>query len=337
MSRSFTRRWFLPAIVVSSMTTIDSTLGAQRAATMAGKSPVYAPNGAAATSQPLATTAALAVLQRGGNAVDAAVTAAAVLAVVEPMMTGVGGDMFALMWSAKEKKLVALNASGRAGSLMTREELVKRGRTRIPRGIETVTVPGAVAGWDALLKKYGTITLAQALEPAIGYAENGFVVTPVIAGDWAGQRTILARDEAAKATFLPNGEPPKAGDYFRNPDLAVTLRQLAKEGPSTLYGGALGQKLVTRIQQLGGFLTLEDLKNNKPDWVTPISTMFKGYRVWELPPSNQGIATLEMLRILDAYDLKSMGFNSAPYLHHLIEAKSSRTRISSGTSATPIT
>jgi len=318
MSYSHARRMTLAvALSVFAFTAV----GAQRAPTMAGRSPVYAPNGAAATSQPLATTAALAVLQKGGNAVDAAITAAAVLSVVEPMMTGVGGDMFALMWSAKEKKLVALNASGRAGSLMTREELVKRGRTRIPRGIETVTVPGAVAGWDALLKKYGTMTLAQVLEPAIGYAENGFVVTPVISGDWAGQRAILLRDEGAKATFLPNGEPPKAGDYFKNPDYAATLRQIAKEGPSTLYGGALGQKLVTRIQQLGGFLTLDDLKKNQPTWVTPISTTFKGYRIWELPPNNQGIATLEMLRILDPYDLKSMGFNSATYLHHLIEAK----------------
>jgi len=318
MSYSHARRMTLAvALSVFAFTAV----GAQRAPTMAGRSPVYAPNGAAATSQPLATTAALAVLQKGGNAVDAAITAAAVLSVVEPMMTGVGGDMFALMWSAKEKKLVALNASGRAGSLMTREELVKRGRTRIPRGIETVTVPGAVAGWDALLKKYGTMTLAQVLEPAINYAEHGFVVTPVISGDWAGQRAILMRDEGAKATFLPNGEPPKAGDYFRNPDYAATLRQIAKEGPSTLYGGALGQKLVTRIQQLGGFLTLDDLKKNQPTWVTPISTTFKGYRVWELPPNNQGIATLEMLRILDPYDLKAMGFNSATYLHHLIEAK----------------
>ncbi len=155
---------------------------------MAGRSPVYAPNGVAATSQPLATSAALRVLDNGGNAIDAAVTAAAVLSVVEPMMTGIGGDMFAIVWLAKEHRLVALNASGRAGSLMTREELLKRGRTTsIPRGIETVTVPGALAGWQALLDKYGTIKLAQAVAPAIGYAENGFVVTPVIAGDWAGQ------------------------------------------------------------------------------------------------------------------------------------------------------
>jgi len=295
---------------------------AHRVATMAGRSPVYAPNGVAATSQPLATTAAVEVLEHGGNAIDAAVAAAGVLAVVEPMMTGPGGDMFAIIWSAKEKKLVGLNASGRAGSLMSREELVKRGRTRMPpRGSETLTVPGAVGGWDALLKKYGTMTLSQVLQPAIGYAENGFVVTPVISGDWAGQRTILANDEGARVTFLVNGEPPKAGDWFRNPDMANSLRQIAKEGPSALYGGALGQKIVAHVQKLGGFLTLEDLKKNQPTWVTPISTMFKGYRVWELPPNNQGVAVLEMLRILDSYDLKGMGQNSAPYLHHLIEAK----------------
>jgi gamma-glutamyltranspeptidase/glutathione hydrolase len=324
MSRSTARRIVLtalglPLFAVSAQQ--GQTPPAPRIPTMAGKSPVYAPNGVAATSQPLATTAAISVLEHGGNAIDAAVTAAAVLGVVEPMMTGVGGDMFAIIWSAKEKKLIGLNASGRAGSLMTREELVKRGRNRVERGIESITVPGALAGWDALLKKYGTITLSQALQPAIGYAENGFLVTPVISGDWAGQARLLARDSGAKATFLPNGAPPKAGDFFRNPDLAATYRQIAKEGPSTFYGGALGQKLVARIQQLGGFVTLEDLKKNQPTWVTPISTMFKGYRVWELPPNNQGIATLEMLRILDTYDLKGMGLNSAPYLHHLIEAK----------------
>jgi gamma-glutamyltranspeptidase/glutathione hydrolase len=318
MSHSIARRLFA---AVASLSVGASVSHAQRVETVAGKSPVYAPNGVAATSQPLATTAAINVLQHGGNAIDAAVTAAAVLSVVEPMMTGVGGDMFALLWSAKEKRLVALNASGRAGSLMTRDELVKRGRTRIVRGIETVTVPGALAGWDALLRKYGTMTLAQAIAPAIRYAEEGYVVTPVIAGDWAGQQRILATDEGAKATFLPNGQPPKAGDWFRNPDYAATLRQISREGPSTLYGGALGQKLVARIQKLGGFLTLEDLKKNQPTWVTPISAPFKGYRVWELPPNNQGIATLEMLRILDPYDLKAMGHNSAPYLHHLIEAK----------------
>src|SRR5215467_5107878 len=318
MSRLRALSLALALSVVPTLPTV-SVAQQQRTPTMAGRSPVYAPNGVAATSQPLATSAAIAVLERGGNAFDAAVTAAAVLAVVEPMMTGIGGDMFALAWSAKEKRLVALNASGRAGSLMTREELVKRGRTRIQRGAESVTVPGALGGWDALLKKYGTITLAQAVEPAIGYAENGFPVTPVIANDW--NQPILGRDEGAKATFLIEGQPPKAGQWFHNPDLAASLRLVAKEGAATMYGGTLGQKIVARLHELGGFLTIEDMKKNQPTWVTPISVPFKGYRVWELPPNNQGIATLEMLRMLDSYDLKAMGQNSAAYLHHLIEAK----------------
>ena len=294
---------------------------ARVAPTMAGRSPVYAPNAIAATSQPLATTTALSIMQKGGNAIDAAVAAAAVLGVVEPMMTGPGGDMFAIVWSAKEKRLIAINASGRAGTLMTREELVKRGRQRIMRGPESVTVPGAVAGWDALLKKYGTMTLGQVLQPAIGYAENGYVVTPIIAGSWAEGKNLLARDEGAKATLLVNGEAPKPGDFFKNPDLASSYRMIAKDGPAALYGGELGQKIVAHLQKLGGFLTMDDLKKNQPTWVTPISTMYKGYRIWELPPNNQGIAVLEMLRILDTYDLKSMGLNSPAYLHHLIEAK----------------
>jgi gamma-glutamyltranspeptidase/glutathione hydrolase len=310
------------AALASATMLTPNMAAAQRQQTVAGKSPVYAPNGVAATSQPLATTAAIRVLQEGGNAVDASVAAAAVLSVVEPMMTGIGGDMFAIVWLAKEKRLVALNASGRAGSLMTREELIRRGRrTSIPRGIETVTVPGALAGWQALLDKYGTRSLAAVLEPAIGYAEHGFVVTPVIAEDWAGSANILRRDPGARATFLRDSQPPKAGDLFMNADYAKTLREIAKEGPKALYGGALGKRITDRIRELGGFVTLEDLKMNAPTWVTPISTMFKGYRVWEMPPNNQGIAALEMLRILEPYDLKALGHNSAAYLHLLIEAK----------------
>lgn len=289
---------------------------------MAGRSVVYAPNGIVATSQPLASSAGLAVLQRGGNAIDAAVTAAAVLSVVEPMMTGIGGDLFALIWIAKEHRLVALNASGRAGALMTREALLAKGHTRMPsRGVETVTVPGALAGWQELLTKYGTLTLSQAIAPAIRYADEGFPVTPIISSDWTPWQDVLERDPGATATFLIDGHAPQPGDWFRNQDYARTLREVARLGPSTLYGGALGQRIVKRVQELGGYLTLADLEANKPTWVTPISTTFKGYRVWELPPNNQGIAALEMLRILEPYDLKGMGLNSAAYLHHLIEAK----------------
>lgn len=295
----------------------------QKAPSMAGRSTVYAPHGMIATSQPLATSAGLAVLQRGGNAIDAAITAAAMLNLVEPHMTGIGGDMFALLWSARENKLVALNASGRSGSLMTREELAKRGHADVPVfGAEPITVPGALSGWAALLEKYGTITLAQALEPAIRLAEAGFPVSPIIAGQWAEEVERLKGDEGANATYLVDGaRAPKAGEWFRNPDLAATFRLIARDGPGVLYGGALGGKIVERVRALGGFLTLEDLARQQAEWVTPVSAEFRGHTVWELPPNNQGIAVLEMLKILESYDLKAMGHNSPAYLHHLIEAK----------------
>jgi len=297
-------------------------LQAQRPTTLAGRSTVYAPNGAVATSQPLASAAGLEVLRHGGNAIDAAVAAAAVLGVTEPHMTGIGGDMFAIVWLAKEQKLVALNASGRAGSLMTRETLQARGfRPGSQQGVMSVTVPGALAGWDMLLRTHGRRTLAQALQPAIAYARDGFPVSPIIAAQWANETRFLQRDSAAAATFLPGGRAPKAGEWFRNPDLARTLQEIADKGIGTFYGGALGQRVVARLSALGGFITLDDLRKNTPTWVTPISVPFRGYRVWELPPNNQGIAALEMLRILEPYDLKAMGHNSATYLHYLIEAK----------------
>jgi len=288
-----------------------------------GRSTVYAPNGVIATSHPLATAAGLRVLEQGGNAIDAAVTAAAMLNLVEPHMTGMGGDMFALLWSAREKRLVGLNASGRSGSLMTREELVKRGHDRVPTfGPEPVTVPGAVSGWAALLTKYGTLTLAQALEPAIRLAELGFPVSPIIARQWAGSVELLSKDEGARATYLVDGKrAPATGEWFRNPDLAKSFRLLADSGPGVLYGGSLGRRIVERLQTLGGYLTLEDFAAQQAEWVTPISTTFKGKRVYELGPANQGVAVLEMLKILEPYDLKAMGHNTPRYLHHLIEAK----------------
>src|SRR5256886_486008 len=222
-----------------------------RPTTMAHRSTVYAPHGRTARAQPLATAAGLAVLEHGGNAVDAAVTAAAVLNVTEPMMTGIGGDMFALVWSSKDRKLYGLNSSGRAGRLMTREALLARGhRTMAAESVEDVTVPGALAGWDALLHRFGTITLAQALAPAIGYAENGFPVTPIIARDWAAEAARLARDDGARATFLVDGtRAPHEGEWFTNPDLARSLRSIAAQGPAALYGGELGQRIVTRVAQ----------------------------------------------------------------------------------------
>ncbi len=311
------------ALALSFAMTSNLTAQDSRPSTLAGRSTVYAPRGAIATSQPLATAAGLAVLQRGGNAFDAAVTAAAVLNVVEPHMTGIGGDLFALFWAQREQRLGGLDASGRAGALMTRDELLRRGRDRVPSsGAEAITVPGALSGWAVLLQKYGTITLADALAPAIRIAEEGFPVTPIIARQWAAEVDKLSRDAGARATYLLDGQrAPQAGEWFRNPDLAATFRLIAESGPGAFYGGELGRKVAEGVQALGGFLTLDDLTSHRPTLVEPLSVDFRGYRVWELPPSGQGIAALEMLRILEPYDLESMGHNSAAYLHHLIEAK----------------
>jgi gamma-glutamyltranspeptidase / glutathione hydrolase len=311
------------AICVVVLTTTPALAQDDRPATMAGRSTVYAPNGAIATSHPLASAEGLRVLQNGGNAIDAAVVAAAVLTVVEPYMVNLGGDLFAILWSAREQRLTGLNASGRSGSLMTREELVRRGRDRVPLdGAEPITVPGVLSGWAALLERYGTLTLAQALEPAIRIAEQGFPVTPIIAREWALEVDRLKNDAGAAATFLVDGErAPHEGEWFRNTDYAETLRDVARHGPGHMYGGPLGRRIAEHVRGLGGFLTAEDFAMHEPLWIEPVSVPFRGYRLWELPPNGQGVAALEMLRILDGYELADLGHNSAEYLHYLIEAK----------------
>ena len=290
---------------------------------MGRRSTVYAPRMVAATSQPLATSAALEIMRQGGNAIDGAVAAAAVLNVVEPHMTGMGGDAFSIVWLAEAGELIGIDASGRSGSGMSVEALRARGHDRVPgSGAEAVTVPGAVSGWNALVSRYGKLDLAQVLAPAIRIASEGFPVTPVIARQWAGATEKLARDEGARATYLIDGKrPPNAGEWFSNPDLARSFQRIADEGPGVLYGGSLGRELVDGLAELGGFLTLEDLATHEPRWVEPLSTDFRGYTVWELPPAGQGIAALEMLELLEPMDLEGMGHNSADYLHHLIEVK----------------
>ena len=284
---------------------------------------MYAPRDAVATSQPLASGAGLETLLRGGNAVDAAVAAAAVLNVVEPHMTGIGGDMFAILWSAEDQKLVGLDASGRAGSLLTPEALRVDGHDHMPGGgPASVTVPGAISGWVALLDRYGTMSLAEVLAPATRIAEEGFPVTSIIAGQWRSQEAKLAGDPGARATYLIDGKRgPEAGEWFRNPDLARSLRMLATEGAAVFYGGELGSTVVDGLAELGGNLTLEDLINHSAEWVDPISIDFRDYTVWELPPAGQGVAALQMMKIMEPLDLEGMGHNSAPYLHHLIETK----------------
>jgi gamma-glutamyltranspeptidase/glutathione hydrolase len=275
-----------------------------------------------ATSQPLASAAGLQILQNGGNAIDAAVTAAAVLAVVEPAMTGIGGDVFAIVYDAKTTMLRGLNSSGRAGARADADALVARGIHEMPdEGPLPVTVPGAVAGWAALLEAHGTIGLGDALAPAIRHARDGFPVAEIIAAQWLEEANKLSAHTASAATFLPGGRAPRAGEIFRNPDLAATLALIASRGADYLYRGALGAAIAAEVAHLGGFLTPDDLASHRADWVQPISTTYRGYELHELPPNTQGFVALEMLNILEGYDVASMGHNSADYLHHLVEAK----------------
>ena len=286
------------------------------------RSVVLARNGIVATSQPLASAAGLRVLQQGGNAIDAAVTAAAVLSVVEPTMNGVGGDLFAIVYDAKTKTVRGLNASGRAPAAATLDEFRRRKLDEIPyRGVLSVSVPGVVDGWHELLSKHGTIPLARAIEPAIGYARDGFAVSEIIAQQWKAQEKTLAKDPAAAATFLPAGRAPATGDVFRNPNLASTLDEIARGGRDGFYRGSVAQAIAADMKKRGGLLTAADLAANRPDWITPISTSYRGYEVFELPPNTQGIVALEMLNILEGFDVKALGHNSAAYLHLLVEAK----------------
>jgi gamma-glutamyltranspeptidase/glutathione hydrolase len=286
------------------------------------RSAVLARNGAIATSQPLATAAGLRVLQSGGNAIDAAVTAAAVLAVVEPTMNGAGGDLFAIVYSAKDRKVHGLNASGRAGSLATVEEFRKRNVQRIPlRGELSVSVPGVVDGWHELVTRHGTRTLAQALEPAIRYAREGYAVSEIIASQWKSVESMLARDPAAAKTFLVNGKAPSPGDVVSNPALADSLEQIAKGGRDVFYKGAIAKAIADEMEKRHGLITLKDLAAHRSDWIEPISTTYRGYQVLELGPNTQGIAALEMLNLMEGFDLESMGWGSAEYLHALVESK----------------
>ena len=286
------------------------------------RSAVMGRNGMIATSQPLASAAGLKVLQDGGNAIDAAVTAAAVLAVVEPSMTGIGGDLFAIVYDAKTKTLHALNASGRSAYAATPAEYAKRGQTRMPgSGVLSITVPGVVEGWSELLGKYGTIPMAKAVAPAAGYAKNGYAVSEIISGQWKASEKKLAGDPTTAATFLPNGHPLQPGEIFANPHLAATLEAVGKGGRDAFYKGPIARAIVADMKKRDGLLDERDFADHKADWVDPISTTYRGYDVYEMPPNTQGFVVLEMLNILEGFDVKAMGYNSPAYLHALIEAK----------------
>jgi len=306
------------------MTTISAQHPGDRPAAnpRSTRSVVVAQHGMIATSQPLASAAGLRVLQEGGNAIDAAVTAAAVLAVVEPTMNGIGGDLFALVYDAKTGRLGGLNSSGRAGAKATPQEFARRGLTRIPgHGPLAITVPGTVAGWAELLRAHGTITLARALAPAIAYARDGFPVAEIVAGQWKNEEKELSQDPWAANTFLVAGHAPRAGEVFRNPRLARSLDAIASGGADAFYKGELAQAIVADLDRRDGLLTRNDFATHTADWVAPISTNYRGVDLYELPPNTQGFVALEMLNLLEGYDVKAMGHNSADYLHVLAEAK----------------
>ena len=286
------------------------------------RSVVIAQNGMVAASQPLAAQAGLDVLKRGGNAVDAAIAANAVLCVVEPMSCGIGGDLFAIVWNNTEKKLYGLNASGRSPYAINRKVFEQRGLKQIPtEGPLGWSVPGCVAGWDDLRKRFGTMPFAKMLAPAIDYSENGFPVSEIIANSWRGAEKSLARWPDSAKTYLIDGHAPREGDIFRNPHFARSLQAIAKDGRDAFYKGPIAETIVSFSESNGGFFSLRDFADHKSLWVEPVSTNYRGYDVWELPPNGQGIAALQMLNLLEPYDLRAMGPGSADYLHLFVEAK----------------
>jgi gamma-glutamyltranspeptidase/glutathione hydrolase len=293
---------------------------------VATRSEVIATQGMAATSHPLATQVALDVMKRGGTAVDAAIAANATIGLMEPTGSGVGGDLFAIVWDVKSRKLHGLNASGRSPAALSlaelRAELRKLGVTTIPRtGPLPVSVPGAVDGWFELHARFGKLPMKELLQPAIAYARDGFPVTEIIAEGWAANARVLSKYPNFAATYMPGGRAPAKGEIFRNPQLADTLRAIAEGGRDAFYKGEIAQRIDRYMRANGGYLRAADLAAHTSEWVEPVSTSYRGYDVWELPPNTQGVAVLQMLNILEGYDLRAMGFGSAEYLHLLIEAK----------------
>jgi gamma-glutamyltranspeptidase/glutathione hydrolase len=286
-----------------------------------GRSPVHATEGMAATPNPLATSTAVDVLRRGGNAMDAAVAAAAVLAVVEPNQTGIGGDCFVLYAPKGQGLLIGLNGSGRAPQAATVEWYREHGMTAIPPyNVHAVTVPGAIDAWARLLADHGSKGFDELLQPAIRYAEQGFPVHGRISWEWDQEVERLRRDANAGRILLPQGRAPKPGEVVRNPQLGATLRKVAKEGRDGFYRGAVAEDIVSYLRQLGGLHSLEDLASNTPDYVTPISSSYRGLDICQIPPNNQGITALIMLNILSGFELGRLAPLSAERLHLEIEA-----------------
>ncbi len=312
----------LAVVAMASLTTSAGGFDRVTGQPFASRSEVIASNGMAATSQPLATQIALDILRQGGSAVDAAIAANAALGLMEPTGSGIGGDLFAIVWDNENKQLLGLNASGRSPMLLTLDYFRQQELEQVPYlGPLAVSVPGAVDGWFELHQRFGKLSMADILAPAIAYARNGFPVTEVIADGWAANARTRADFAGFKEVYMPGGSVPGKGDMFRNPRLADTYELLAAEGRDAFYKGEIAREIDAYITEQGGFLRYEDLAEHHSEWVTPVSTRYRGYDVYELPPNGQGAVALQMLNILESYDLRGMGFGSTDYIHTLVEAK----------------
>lgn len=286
------------------------------------RSEVIAKHGMACTSHPLATQIAIDILKQGGSAIDAAIAANAALGLMEPVSNGVGGDLFAIVWDSDTKKLHGLNASGRSPKSLTKAEFAKRKLDKIPKyGVLPISVPGCVDGWIQLHKKFGKLPLKQILSPTIGYAKEGTPVPEVIAHYWKGGVATFKDQPGFSDLFMPNGRAPKKGEVFTNPGLAKTLESIAAHGRDGFYRGEVAETMANFVQKHGGFLSVEDLAEHRSDWVQPVSTDYRGYTVWELPPNGQGIAALQILNVLEGFDLRKAGFGSSDHVHAFVEAK----------------
>jgi gamma-glutamyltranspeptidase/glutathione hydrolase len=288
----------------------------------ASRSEVIASNGMAATSHPLATQVALDILKKGGTAIDAAIAANAVLGLVEPTGCGIGGDLFAIIWDAEKQELNGLNASGRSPELLTLDYFKENNITEIPYlGPLPITVPGAVDGWFEMHNRYGKLSMNEILEPAIAYAEEGFPVSEVVSWLWKENATSRGIFEGFRNVYMPDGRAPNKGEVFKNPALASTYKKIGTMGRDEFYKGDIAKKIDAFMVKNKAFLRYEDLANHSSEWVKPVSTNYRGYEVYELPPNTQGIAVLQLLNILEGFDLSNMNFASAEYIHTFVEAK----------------
>ena len=314
--------YFYPSLAIILLGTFLLAQNRPIGTAFATRSEVIAQHAMAATSHPLATQAALGILKSGGNAIDAAIAANAVLGLVEPTGCGIGGDLFAIVWDAKTKRLYGLNASGRSPQSLSLDYFKEKGLTAIPAlGPLPVSVPGCVDGWFELHQRFGSLGMQTILTPAIDYAEQGFPVTEVIAHYLAVNAAYLEDFPGFSNTFLPNGKPPEKGEIFKNPRLGKTYSRIAAQGRDIFYRGEIAQTIVAYLEAQGGFLSMDDFASHNSEWVDPVRTNYRGYDVWELPPNGQGIAALQILNMLENYDIAAMGAGSPEYVHTFVEAK----------------